>query len=75
MLYVPAPYTALQLYDGTMCAVGEKIIKEHMQGIHALQWTSQGTFHYMLKTALYKPCTGSRDTNTDAVASKYVVII
>jgi hypothetical protein len=33
-----------------------------------------GNLSIMLKTVLYKPCTRSRDTSADAVASKYVIV-
>jgi len=76
MLYVPAPCTVLQLYDETMCAVsdnGEKLKKRHL-GVRASPWTRQGTFQYMLKSALCKPCTGSRDASAVAVVAKYVIV-
>ena len=67
----------MQLYDETMCAVGDngkKMKKQHMQAVCALPWTRQGTFQHMWKTASYKPCTRSRDANAVAVASKYVIV-
>jgi hypothetical protein len=63
MLYAPAPCTVLQLYDETMCAVGDSGEKmknnTYREYVHCHE--HDGTFQYMLKTALYEP-------------SKYVIV-